>query len=81
MSGSNDMQRTLKGVVRDHRVPTDYRFHYTQPMLSGAFRKNLSRWFWNRIYTKQNIAQPMVLIWVSAVCKLISIDSWQSLPT
>ena len=52
MSGSSDMQSTLKGVVRDHRVPCDYRHHYTQPWTSHAFRTNLSRWYWNRIVTK-----------------------------
>ena len=71
MSGNSDMRQVLKGVVRDHRVPSDYRYHYTQPWFSGAFRKNLSRWYWNRVVTKQNWTQPITLIFVS--CQTIII--------
>ena len=65
MSGNTDMRQLLKGVVRDHRVPQDYKFHYTQPSFSSTFRKNLSRWYWNRLITKQNWTQPMTVIFVS----------------
>ena len=65
MSGNTDMRQVLKGTVRDHRIPQDYRFHYTQPSFSSTFRKNIQRWYWNRLITKQNWTQPMTVIFVS----------------
>ena len=37
----SDMKKTLKGVVRDHRLPCDYKFHFAQPATSSVFLKNL----------------------------------------
>ena len=64
MSGNTDMRNVLRGTVRDHRIPQDYKFHYTQPSLSSTFRKNLTRWYWNRLITKQNWTQPLTIIFV-----------------
>ena len=64
MSGNSDMHTTLKGVVRDHRIPSDYKYHFNQPFFSRTFLRNLNRWYWNRMVTKQNWAQPMTIIFV-----------------
>ena len=29
MSGNQSMDRVLKAVVKDHRLPSDYNYHYT----------------------------------------------------
>ena len=59
------MKSTLKGVVRDHRLPRDYKFHFAQPTNSAAFWKNLDRYFVVRAMTKQNVAVPLGTLFVS----------------
>ena len=56
------MDRVLKAVVKDHRLPSDYNYHYTQPMHSRSFLKNLKRFFITRQLTKQNITIPMYVL-------------------
>ena len=65
MSGNSDMQNVLKGVVKDHRLPRDYNHHFTQPIHSRAFLKNLKRFFILRQLTKQNITTPLTALFVS----------------
>ena len=62
MSG---MKGTLKGVVRDHRLPRDYRYHFAQPTSSAVWWKNFSRYFLVRQMTKQNVSVPLWLCFVS----------------
>uniref|UniRef100_A0A7S3I0H1 Uncharacterized protein n=1 Tax=Favella ehrenbergii TaxID=182087 RepID=A0A7S3I0H1_9SPIT len=62
------MKSTLKGVVRDHRLPRDYRFHFAQPS-SSTWSKNLSRYFTVRQMTKQNVSVPLWLC-------LVIIPAW-----
>ena len=64
----SDMKSTLKGVVRDHRLPRDYKFHFAQPANTTAFRKNFERYFVVRQMTKQNVATPLLGILVSTHC-------------
>ena len=59
------MKSTLKGVVRDHRLPRDYKFHFAQPSTTQGFMANLNRYFAVRQMTKQNVATPMISIFVS----------------
>ena len=66
MSGNSSMNQVLKGVVRDHRLPSDYNYQYTQPYNSKAFLKNLKRFFVTRQLTKQNITIPMYALFVSS---------------
>lgn len=67
MSGNSDMQRVLKGVVRDHRVPADYKYHFVQPYHTSTFIKNLKRFLSVRIITKQNIWIPIYTAFVSSL--------------
>ena len=62
---SDPMQRVLKGVVRDHRLPGDYKYQYTQPMHTRTFLKSLKRFFATRQLTKQNVTVPMWIMFVS----------------
>ena len=55
------MKGLLKGVVRDHRVPSDYRYSYAQPSTSLAFRKGLRRSFATKLITKQYMAVPQLM--------------------
>jgi hypothetical protein len=66
MSGNSSMNSVLKGVVRDHRLPADYNYQYTQPYNSRAFLKNLKRFFVTRQLTKQNITIPLYALFVSS---------------
>ena len=61
----SDMKSTLKGVVRDHRLPRDYRYHFAQPTNSQVWAKNLYRYFSVRQMTKQNITVPLITLLVS----------------
>ena len=63
----SDMKSTLKGVVRDHRLPRDYRFHFAQPSGSAVWMKNLSRYFLVRQITKQNVSMPLWTCLVSSL--------------
>ena len=56
---SGNMDRVLKAVVKDHRLPCDYNYHYVQPYHTRAFLKNLKRFFATRQLTKQNISVPL----------------------
>ena len=62
MSG---MKGTLKGVVRDNRLPRDYRYHFAQPTGSAVWWKNFTRYFLVRQMTKQNVSVPLWLCLVS----------------
>jgi hypothetical protein len=58
----SDMKNVLRGVVKDHRMPCDYQYHYTQPFHTRAFMKNLKRFFVHRQMTKQNVTTPMYIL-------------------
>ena len=62
MSG---MKELLKGVVRDHRLPSDYRHFSNQPWNSASFLVNLKRFLVHRHMTKQNVTIPMYIMLVS----------------
>ena len=61
----SDMKSTLKGVVRDHRLPRDYKFAFAQPSGSAIWWKNLARYFAVRQMTKQNVTVPLMTLLVS----------------
>ena len=54
----SEMDKTLKGVVRDHRLPQDYKYGHNQPMRSQAFRQQFWKWIRHRAISKQNITTP-----------------------
>ena len=54
----SQMEKTLRGVVRDHRVPGDYKAAVNQPAGTAAFKKQFWRWIRHRAITKQNITTP-----------------------
>lgn len=74
----SDMKNVLRGVVKDHRMPADYRYHYTQPFHSRAFLKNLKRFFVHRQMTKQNITTPMYIIFfcIPIYCTFMGTVQW-----
>ena len=75
MSGNSNMNQVLKGVVRDHRLPADYNYHYTQPYNSRAFLKNVKRFLVSRQITKQNITIPLYMLFVrNQMCKMFRVS-------
>ena len=59
---SDGMNKVLRGVVKDHRLPSDYKHHWAQPVYSRAFLSNLRRFLMNRYLTKQNVALSAVFV-------------------
>ncbi len=59
------MDRVLKAVVRDHRLPCDYNYKYTQPFHTKIFLTNFKKFLLNRQMTKQNVTLPMFVLFVS----------------
>lgn len=53
------MRDLIRGTVRDHRLPSDYNFHFNQPLHSRTFLKALKRFLLTRHITKQNITLPL----------------------
>jgi hypothetical protein len=74
----SDMQNVLKGVVRDHRLPQDYRHHFNQPWGSRAFMKNFKRFMVVRQMTKQNVTTPLFLAFVSEFTQLTILIGFHS---
>ena len=68
------MKSTLKGVVRDHRLPRDYKFHFAQPTNSSIWLTNLRRYFAVRQMTKQNVTTPLMTLLVSQVSSTLPRD-------
>ena len=67
----SDMKSTLKGVVRDHRLPRDYKFHFAQPSGSSIWMRSLQRYFVVRQMTKQNVTIPLLTLLVSTAIILL----------
>ena len=53
------MRGLLHGVVRDHRLPSDYKAASVQPTNSAAFWKNFKRNFMTRMITKNYVHFPI----------------------
>lgn len=53
------MNKVLRGVCKDHRLPRDYDFFYNQPSHTKTFWKNIRLAMINRWLTKTNIAIPL----------------------
>ena len=58
----SDMKSTLKGVVRDQRLPRDYKFHFAQPSNSSIFQKAFQRYLTVRQMTKNNVTIPLMTL-------------------
>ena len=58
----SDMKSTLKGVVRDHRLPRDYKFHFAQPSNSNVFSRAFHRYLVVRQLTKNNVTIPLMTL-------------------
>ena len=57
------MNSLLKGVVRDHRLPADYKVKFTQPTNSAGFLEKCRRMFWTHIITRQHQKLPLFWFW------------------
>ena len=53
------MKSLLQGVVKDHRLPADYKMSYAQPVNKKSFFISLKKSFMNRLITKQYALLPM----------------------
>ena len=63
----SQMRDLIKGTVRDHRLPSDYSFHFNQPMHSRTFLKALRRFLVTRHITKQHVTLPLYGIFLYAL--------------
>lgn len=75
------MDRVLKAVVKDHRLPSDYNYYYTQPFHSRAFLKNLKRFFITRQLTKQNITIPLYMLFFALPTYMLTHISYNYIVT
>ena len=57
----------LQGVVKDHRLPGDYRMDMVQPTNTKRFMKDFKRSMATRLMTKQYAAVPMFMFFGVAV--------------
>ena len=53
------MKSLLQGVVKDHRLPQDYKMVYAQPMTTKTFFGALKKSIMNRMITKQYATLPV----------------------
>ena len=53
------MRGLLQGVVRDHRLPCDYKAPSVQPSNSGVFWRNFKRHFMVRMMNKNHVHFPI----------------------
>ena len=58
----SEMREIIKGVVKDHRIPNDYKFHFNQPMHSYSWVKAAKRFLTTRFIMKQNVNFPIYLM-------------------
>ena len=61
------MRGLLKGVVRDHRVPHDYKFSYAQTTKSSTFLSGLKRSIATKLITKQYAMVPQIVFFGTVV--------------
>ena len=65
----------LQGVVRDHRIPMDYKMSFTQPITSKRFYTDFKKQIARRFITKQFAAVPMLLFFGIAIPYFVA-QSW-----
>jgi len=58
------MRDVIRGVIKDHRIPGDYKFHFNQPFHTKAFLKPLRHFLAVRIITKPNVAYALYTIFL-----------------
>ena len=57
------MRGLLSGVVKDHRLPSDYKLNLNQPVTSKRFMKDFKRAFYTRMITRQYATLPLFLFY------------------
>ena len=57
------MKNLLQGVVRDHRLPADYKVKFNQPMNSIGFLEKFRRLFNEHIIKRQHSKLPLFWFW------------------
>ena len=57
------MKGLLQGVVRDHRLPCDYKAPSVQPSTTAAYWKNFKRNFMIRMVNKNHVFFPNYYFW------------------
>ena len=67
----SDMDKILRGVVRDHRICSDYTLGKNQTTSSAIFRHQFWRWIKNKAITRQNLTTPIYAL-VSFMTNFIS---------
>ena len=73
------MRGLLRGVVRDHRLPGDYKAASVQPMNSSAFFNNFKRNFMVRMINKQPTNFPVTYFFFFGVPLFVifSLHKWK----
>ena len=61
------MKSVLRGAVRDHRLPSDYKLALNQPMTTKRFLAEFKRHFMQRFITKQYATLPIFVFFGLAV--------------
>ena len=61
------MKSLLQGVVKDHRLPNDYKMVYAQPMNTKTFFISFKKSLKNRMITKQYATLPILCFFGIAV--------------
>ena len=61
------MRGLLTGVVKDHRLPADYKSSWNQPVTSKLFWKDFKRAFYTRLITRQYATLPIFLFYFVAI--------------
>ena len=61
------MKSLLQGVVKDHRLPADYKLTYAQPMTTKTFFISFKKSLMNKLITKQYATLPMLCFFGIAV--------------
>ena len=72
------MKSVLKGVVRDHKLPSDYRANWLQPMNSVGFLKAFKRLFLTQAITRQHQKVPLFYLLGMCIptCMFIVLYRW-----
>ena len=67
--------KLLKGVVKDHRLPHDYKLNTTQPVTSARWMTSFKQSFMQRMITKQYVSLPLFVFFGFTV-PYFAFQSW-----
>ena len=71
------MKGLLSGVVRDHRLPSDYKAASVQPTGSAAFWHNFKRSFMVRMINRNHVHFPIMYFFGFATPLFLLMSYWR----